>query len=121
MKQKLDRISIGPLENDEPLEHKGKVTFNLHVQRHEGPYWPDWKYFDFYSIRGYNSNGEKIWGQHTGENKLVDKQTFLKQVNEDLAQMNSYLAEAKVGRRFPHFWLYKVEGVLYKEPAGGKK
>ena len=113
-KQTLDRISIGPLENEENLENNGKVSFKLHVSRNEGPYWP-WKYFDFYSIRGYNSNGEQIWGQHTGENKLVDKQTFLKQVNEDLTQMNSYLAEAKLGKRFPHFWLHKIEGILYKE------
>jgi hypothetical protein len=111
----LDRISLGHFENKEGLEKKGKVSFKLYVSRNEGPYWPNNQYFDFYSIRGYNSNGEKIWGQHTGENKLVDKQTFLKQLNEDLAQMNGYLAEAKYSKRFPAFWMHKIKGVLYQE------
>jgi hypothetical protein len=114
----LDRISMGnPIipENGLFLENKGKVTFKLHVNRNTGPYWPDDRYVDQYAIRGKDSSGKQIWGQGTGETELVDKQTFLKQVNEDLSEMNGYLAEAKYGRRFPAFWMHKVEGVLYKE------
>jgi hypothetical protein len=117
-KMTLDRITMGNTmipEDGLVLENKGKVSFKLHVNRNTGPYWPDDHYVDQYAVRGWDSKGEQIWGQGTGERKLVDKQTFLKQVNEDLSQMNGYLAEAKLGRRFPHFWLYKVKGVLYKE------
>ena len=114
MENKLDRIMIGSLENKENLEEKGKVCFNLYVEIGEYSVFQR-KFINSYGITGKLSSGEKIWGQHIGCRKRPDKQEFLKEVNDDLNQMNCYLAETEYSKRFPTFWLHKVKGILYKE------
>jgi hypothetical protein len=105
----LDRITMGnPIipENGLFLENKGKVTFKL---CHDGHFS-----FNPYYILRKSSKGEIVSADWISQTK-VGKEEFLSEVNEDLSQMDSYLSEAKIVRRFPHFLLYKVKGILYKE------
>jgi hypothetical protein len=117
MTNKLDRITLGSvrnINNDENLRKEGEVNFKLYSKL---------EYFEFQResfydlrIKGKLSSGENIWSQHIASSKKIPtREQFLEEVNDDLRQMNSYLAEAKLGRRFPHFWLHKIEGILYKE------
>jgi len=114
MGNKLDRITIRKLDSEKDLEKKGRVCFKLHVNRNVGPYIGN-EYLDSYYIIAKLSSGEKVFDQSIMYKKLIDKQKFLNEVNDDLTQMNCYLAETQYSKRFFTFGLHKVKGILYKK------
>jgi len=117
----LDRISMGSFENTDDkkvLDNRGKICFNLHRHRNGRP-CIDGEYMDHYFIIGKLSKGKVAFDQSIPQRELIDKQTFLKEVNDDLAQMDCYLAQAEYSKglpkRFPIFGFHSVQGILYKE------
>jgi hypothetical protein len=117
----LDRISMGDFispEDGKILDKRGRICFNLHVNRGGGPQIKG-IYTDHYFIIGKLSKGGIAFDQDIPQRELIDKQTFLKAVNDDLAQVDCYLAEAEYSnglpKGFPVFGLHSVQGILYKE------
>lgn len=118
MKPTLDRISIGSFDglvDNKSFENKGKASIKLHVKRNEGPYGNREVYFDHYYIISKLENGQIIFDQSIPDKKLIGKERFLKEVNDDLIQMDGYLVNATYHKRFPIISLQSVEGTLYQK------
>ena len=110
MRSSVDKILIGSI-NDENLEKKGEICFKRYSEKKEHLNESSY-YLNF--IIGKRLHEEEFWNQGMGAlTKSVSKQRFLEAVNEDLSEMNSYLAEAKYSN--PFFGRQKVKGILYKE------
>jgi len=117
----LDRISMGRFENNDEkkvLDNRGEAFFKLNYDNHIA-YKP-------YYIVGKLNHGGIISSGSVPQTKMMSKQEFLKEVNDDLSQIDCYLAEAKYSKVFTILGMHKVKGVLYREydrnpHAKGKK
>jgi len=106
----LDRISIGNFENTDDkkvLDNRGEASFSLHWDKHFA-YTP-------YYIVGKLTHGGIVSSQCIPQTKSIGKQEFLKEVNDDLAQIDCYLAEAKYSKVFTILGVHNIKGVLYRE------
>ena len=106
----LDRISMGNFESTDEnkiLDKRGEACFKLHYDKHIA-YTP-------YYIIGKLTHYGIVSSESIPQTKMISKQEFLKEVNDDLSQTNCYLAEAKYSKVFTILGMHKIKGVLYRE------
>ena len=109
-KATLDRISMGNFENSDDkkiLDNKGDASFRLYSKGRLA--------FEPYYIIGKLAKGGIFSSENVLGTNEPNKEEFLKEVNENLAQIDCYLGQAQYSKVFTILGMPTIKGILYNE------